>query len=311
MAEGTGNFQLKGVAPVEEWRKRVDLVAAQIHRRDAEMAKQIAAVKKKRNIAIGVIVAIGIAVIAAIGFHFIVHVGMGVVVAGWLLARFVFKPPPADFIGQERVKFVRELLALFADIAPKGLLKLAAQLDLRVAVPPAKLPKGSDSAIVSEEKKEVWLSGASRAIPGLRLAWQVIEWRTVRIVRKTVRGARKTKIKTKAKFALATRLAVRLDVDRALFAMKPVANPQRAQDGESSVEVRERAGGWSLRGARDLKLKTPLWTADVLEAFATLREQGKTEWFGQPAASLINLMKLCEGRLLPATLPSPAKGSAP
>ena len=71
--------------------------------------------------------------------------------------------------------------------------------------------------------------------------------------------------------------------------------------------MRERPGGWSLRGRRELKQKTPLWSVDVAEGLATLREQGKAEFFGQPAASLINLMKLCEGRLMPA----PAKGSAP
>ena len=61
------------------------------------------------------------------------------------------------------------------------------------------------------------------------------------------------------------------------------------------------------RGRRDLVQKTPLWSADVADGLATLREQGKAEFFGQPAAALINLMKLCEGRLLPA----PAKGGAP
>jgi hypothetical protein len=177
-------------------------------------------------------------------------------------------------------------------------------------VPPAALPKGTDDAIVTQEKKEAWLAGSIAAIPGLRLGWQVTEWRSVKLVRRTVRR-RKTKIKTKAKFSLATRLAVRLDVDRTLFAMKPVANPQRAQDGESTVEVRERPGGWSLRGRRDLVQKTPLWTPDVVSGLATLREQGKAEFFGQPAAALINLMKLCEGRLLVATAPAPAKGSAP
>ena len=65
----------------------------------------------------------------------------------------------------------------------------------------------------------------------------------------------------------------------------------------------------NLRGRRDLKQKTPLWSVDVAHGLATLREQGKAEFFGQPAAALINLMKLCEGRLLPA--PAKAAGSAP
>jgi len=302
MAEGEVSFELKGSAPVEEWRKRVDMVSSQIHARDAELAKQIAAVKKKRNIVIGIGFAIGVVVCVATKSG----AGIPVAIVAAIAAFFMFKPPPADFIGEERVKFVRELLALLGDIAPKGALKLAAQLDPRLGVPAAELPKGGADATVSKEKKEAWLVGSIAAIPGLHLAWEVIEWRTVTLVRKTVRR-RKTKIKTKAKFALASRLAVRLDVDRTLFAMKPVANPQRAQDGDSTVEVRERPGGWSLRGRRDLKQKTPLWTADVVSGLATLREQGKAEFFGQPAASLINLMKLCEGRLLPA----PAKGSAP
>jgi len=302
MAEAGGTYELKGSAPVEEWRKRLDLVSARIHARDAELAQQVAAVKKKRNIAIGVGVLIGIVV--SIATKSAAGIPVAIVVA--IAAAFLFKPPPADFIGEERVKFVRELVALLSDIAPRGSLRLAAPLDPRQGVPPAELPKGTDDAIVAREKKEAWLAGSIAAIPGLRLGWQVTEWRKVKLVRRTVRR-RKTKIKTKAKFSLATRLAVRLDVDRTLFAMKPVANPQRAQDGESTVEVRERPGGWSLRGRRDLVQKTPLWTPDVVSGLATLREQGKAEFFGQPAASLINLMKLCEGRLLPA----PAKGSAP
>jgi len=236
--------------------------------------------------------------------------GMAVTIVGIIAAYFAFKPPPADFIGEERVTFARELVAMLADIAPAGRLHLAAQLDARRALPLAELPKGSADALVTKEKKEDWLSGSLAAIPGLRLGWQVTEWRSVKLARKTV-TRRKTKVKTKAKFALATRLAVRLDVDRTLFALKQIANPQRAQDGESTVEVRERPGGWSLRGKRELKQKTPLWSVDMAEGLATLREQGKSEFFGQPAAALINLMKLCEGRLLPAAAAAPAKGSAP
>jgi hypothetical protein len=306
MAEVSGSYELKGSAPVEEWRKRVDALGGEIHARDAELEKKRAAVKTRRNITIGAAVVIGIVVCIATKSA----AGVAVAIVGAIIAAFFFKPPPADFIGEERVTFVRELIALLADIAPNGPLRLAAQLDGRVGVPLAELPSGSADAVVSKEKKEAWLAGSIAAIPGLRLGWQVTEWRTVKLMRRTVRR-RKTKIKTKAKFSLATRLAVRLDVDRALFAMKPVANPQRAQDGESTVEVRERPGGWSLRGRRDLVQKTPLWSADVADGLATLREQGKAEFFGQPAAALINLMKLCEGRLLPATLPAAAKGSAP
>lgn len=302
MGEEAGTYELKGSAPVAEWRKRIDALTATIHARDAEVAQKRAAVKKKRNIAFGVVVVISLGA----AYVFILHIGVILAIFGVFVTRFIFKPPPADFIGEERVKFVHELVGLLADIAPNGALRLAAQLDARRAVPPAELPKGSDDALVTKEKKEAWLSGSIAAIPGLRLGWQVTEWRTVKLVRKKV-VRRKTKIKTKAKFSLATRLAVRLDVDRTLFALKPIANPQRAQDGESTLEVRERPGGWSLRGRRELKQKTPLWSVDMAEGLATLREQGKAEFFGQPAASLINLMKLCEGRLLPA----PAKGSAP
>ena len=303
MGEDTGTYELKGSAPVAEWRKRIEALSASIHARDAELAKQRAAVKKKRNIAIGVAVLIGAVVCIVTKSPF----GIPVIIVGAIAAAFAFKPPPADFIGEERVKFVHELVGLLADIAPNGALRLAAQLDARRAVPPVELPKGSDDALVSKEKKEAWLSGSIAAIPGMRLGWQVTEWRTVKLARRTVRR-RKTKIKTKAKFSLATRLAVRLDVDRTLFALKPIANPQRAQDGESTVEVRERPGGWSLRGRRELKQKTPLWSVDLAEGLATLREQGKSEFFGQPAAALVNLMKLCEGRLLPAAA---AKGAAP
>ena len=304
MADETGTYELKGSAPVAQWRQRIEALRGRIHARDAELKKTRDAVKTKRNITIGVAVVIGIVVCVATKSA----AGIVVAIAGAIAAAFMFKPPPPDFIGEERVDFVRELVALLADIAPNGALKLAAQLDARRGIPPAELPKGSDDALVTKEKKEDWLSGSIAAIPGLRLGWQVTEWRTVKLARRTVRR-RKTKIKTKAKFALATRLAVRLDVDRTLFALKPVANPQRAQDGESQVEVRERPGGWSLRGRRELKQKTPLWSVDVAEGLATLREQRKAEFFGQPAAALINLMKLCEGRLMPA--PAPGKGSAP
>ena len=304
MGEDAGTYELKGSAPVAEWRKRIDALSANIHARDVEVAQKRAAVKKKRNIAIGVAVLIGLVVCIATKSP----AGIFVMIVGAIAAAFVFKAPPANFIGEERVIFARELVAMLADIAPNGALRLAAQLDARRALPPAQLPGGSADAIVTQEKKEAWLSGSMAAIPGLRLGWQVTEWRNVKLVRRTV-VRRRTKVKTKAKFSLATRLAVRLDVDRTLFALKPVANPQRAQDGESTVEVRERPGGWSLRGKRELKQKTPLWSVDMAEGLATLREQGKSEFFGQPAAALINLMKLCEGRLLPAA--APAKGSAP
>ena len=306
MADGGGTYELKGTAPVEEWRKRGDALGARIHAHDGALEKARAAMKQKRNIAIGVAVLIGIVVSIATKSA----AGIAVVIAGAIAAAFVFKPPPADFIGEERVKFLRELLALLGDIAPKGAMRLAAQLDARVGMPPAELPKGSDDALVVRDKKEGWLAGSLAAIPGLRLNWQVTEWRTVKLARRKV-VRRRTKIKTKAKFALATRLAVRLDVDRALFALKPVVNPQRVQDGDSRVEVRERPGGWSLRGRRDIVQKTPLWSVDVAEGLAQLRQQQKAEFFGQPAAALINLMKLCEGRLMPAAQPAPAKGSAP
>lgn len=306
MADVAGTYELKGIAPVAQWRKRIDALTATIHARDLEVAQKRAAVKKKRNIAIGVAILVGVVVCIATKSA----AGIPVIIIGAIAAVFLFKPPPPDFIGEERVKFLHQLVGLLADIAPNGALRLAAQLDARRAVPPAELPKGSDDAIVSQEKMEAWLSGSIAAIPGLHLGWQVTEWRTVKLARRTVRR-RKTKVKTKAKFSLATRLAVRLDVDRTLFALKPIANPQRAQDGESTVEVRERPGGWSLRGKRELKHKTPLWSVDLAEGLATLREQGKSEFFGQPAAALVNLMKLCEGRLLPAALPAPARGSAP
>ena len=309
MADGTGTFELKGIAPIEEWKQRIQAAAGEIHARDTVLARQRSAAKKKRKIAIGAAVAIGIAVGIAIMRvappPFGIFVAIAIAIVGAIAAGFVFKPPPADFIGEERVTFVRELVGLLADISPKGQLQLAAQLDARRGVPAAELPAGSGDARVTREKREAWLSGSLAAIRGLRLAWQVTEWRTVKLARKKV-VRRKTKIKTKAKFALATRLAVRLDIDRAVFALKPVVNPQRTQDGDSQVEVRERPGGWSLRGRRDMVQKTPLWSVDVAEGLAQLREQRKAEFFGQPAAALITLMKLCEGRLMPA----PAKASA-
>ena len=306
MADSLGTYELKGVAPVEEWKKRVAALNGQIYARDMELKKKRAEVKKKRTIAIVVAVVIG----AGLGFWIHPVAGIAVAIAGAIAAAFAFKPPPPDFIGEERAIFVRDLVALLADIAPRGELKLAAQLDARRGVPPAELPKGSDNALVTQEKKEDWLSGSYAAIPGLHLAWHITEWRTVKLARKKI-VRRKTKIKTKAKFALATRIAVRLDVDRTLFALKPVANPQRAQDGDSTLEVRERPGGWSLRGRRDLVQKTQLWTENVVDSLGALREQGKHEFFGQPAAALINLMKLCEGRLLPAKAPAGAKAGAP
>jgi hypothetical protein len=300
MADIAGSYELKGVAPVEEWKKRIAGLSAQIHARDTALAQRRAAVKKKRNIAIGAVV-----VAAMAGLAVMWPVGVAIGIAGAIAINLKLKPPPADFVGEERAIFVRDLVALLSDVAPSGALELAAQLDARRGLPPAELPKGSDNAIVTQERKEDWLSGSFAAIPGLRLAWHITEWRTVKLARKKI-VRRKTKIKTKAKFALATRLAVRLDVDRTLFALKPIANPQRAQDGDSTVDVRERPSGWSLRARRDLVQKTQLWTADVVDSLAALREQGKAEYFGQPAASLINLMKLCEGRLLPAAAPAKA-----
>ena len=300
MAEGTGTLELKGIAPVEEWRQRIQAVAAQIHAHDTALADRRAAVKKKRLIAIGAAVAIGL--VAGI---FVPPLGVGIALVGAIGAFFAFKLPPADFIGEERAVFVRELVDQLADIAPKGALRLAAQLDARRAVPPAELPSGFGDALINKEKIEAWLSGSIAAVPGLRLGWQVTERRRVKLSRRKV-VRRKTKIKTKAKFSLATRLAVRLDADRVLFALKPVANKPRATDGDSEVEVRERPGGWSLRGTRDIVSKTPLWTANAVSGLATLREQGKKEFFGQPAAALITLMRLCEGRLMPA----PAKEKA-
>jgi hypothetical protein len=306
MANAENSYELKGVAPVGVWKQRILEASQRIHARDDALARQRKAVKKKRTT--GYVVT---AVAAAAGFFVAAPVGIGIAIAGAIAVTVLFKPPAPDFVGEERAAFVRELIALLADIAPGAPVRLAAQLDARRAVPAAALPGGSGDAEVVQEKKEAWLQGSLAAIPGLRLAWQVTEWRTVKLVRRTVRR-RKTKIKEKAKFGLATRLAVRLDVDRTLFALKPVVNPQRAQDGESTVEVRERPSGWSLRGKRDLKLKTPLWSADVPDGLETLREQGKAEFFGQPAAALINLMKLCEGRLLPAAPApaAPAKGGA-
>jgi hypothetical protein len=116
---------------------------------------------------------------------------------------------------------------------------------------------------------------------------------------------RRTKIKTKAKFALATRLSVRLDADRTLFAAKDLP----AKSGtltEGAIEMRAMPHGWSIRAKRDAVVKTALRSANVAESLAALRAQGRKECFGVPAAALVALMKLCEGRLAPAA----AKGGA-
>lgn len=301
MADSTGTLSLKGTAPVGEWKKRVQAARAQIHAHDEAQRRLRAAAKTKRKMAIAAAVIAG----GAVAF-WIVPLGVVLAIAGAIAAGLIIKPPAPNLIGEERLQFVREVIDALGDIAPQAVLTLAAQLDARRGVPQLALPSGSDDARVTKDQTDAWLSGALAPVPGLKLSWQVTEWRTVTLVRKKV-VRRKIKIKTKAKYALATRLAVRLEADCTLFAPKAVVNPPRATDGDSRVEVRERPGGWSLRGRRDSVLKTPLWTVDVAEGLATLREQGKAEYFGQSAAALLTLMKLCESRLAPAT----AKGGVP
>lgn len=293
--EGTASpFQLKGTERVEEWKKRLERAGGEIRALDGLLERKRDAAKGRRTIAIVV------ALIAAVASGLAVHVALGVVVAiaGAIAAYALIKPPDPDFIGPERVNFVDGLLTELAVVAPKSRITLAAQLDARRALPKPSLPAGLGSATIEKESSEDWLSGSLAAIPGLRLSWKASERRKVSLVRKKV-VRRKTKIKTKAKFAIAKRLAVRLDADRTLFAVKEIPpQPGRPEDG--TVEVRAMPRGWSIRARLESSSKTVLATTDVAGELAALRDKGQGEYFGDRPSALVSLMKLCEGRLLQA-----------
>lgn len=289
-------LSMKGSCAVEDWRARFDAAAQAIRAHKAEIDRRRGAAKAKRAIAIIVVLVAAI----ALGFMVSGPAGIFVAIAGSVAPFFLIKLPPPDYIGPERLQFVSGVLAELAGIAPKSQVALEAQLDDRRGRPAPMLPSGSGTASAKREQADAWLKGTLSGIPGLRLAWEATDWRTVTLARR--RGRRK--VKHKGKLAVARRLAVRLDADRAIYALKPGQFPA-GNPKEGVVQVRELPQGFSVRARRDTSAKTALSDPRNLPAsFEALRKEGRREFFCDAPAALVTLMKLAEGRLAP----KPAKG---
>jgi hypothetical protein len=289
----TTQFGLDGVASSQEWLKRLGEIDKQVRAIDDALTAQRSAARTRRWIVAGVVFLLALPLGWEIGFPggiFVAVVGMVVLVP--IIFKFM-RGPAAHFIGPERTRFMRDLLAELGKIAPDAPVALKAQLDSRKALPEVQMPRVG-SGVGQDERAEEWLSGSLPGIPGLRLAWKVSEWRRVQIKRKVTR--KRTKVKAKMAFACA--LSVRLDADRALFQPKTIAAAP-ANPAEGVFETRETPRGWSIRGRRDIVVKTELGSDNLYDALPAFREQGKRELLGAQASSLLALMKLCEGRLVP------------
>ncbi len=291
MDERASPLLLKGSDRIGQWNAQIERARREILARDAVLEKRRASAKRLRSVAMALALLVG----AILAYKFEpIWILAGIVAA--IAAYFMVKIPAPDFIGRERVDFVGALLQQLAAIAPDARIALSAQLDARRALPKVALPGGSASAEATGENAESWLQGSLAAIPGLRLYWRAKEWRTVKLVRKRV-VRRRVKIKTKTKYSIAKGLRVRLEVDRALFAANRVpAAAGRAEEG--AVELRETPRGWSIRGSRNALNKTVFGGLDFVEGLDGLRVEKRAEYFGDPPAALVTLMKLCESRLV-------------
>jgi hypothetical protein len=286
--QASRELRLHGMGPIADWQPVVAKLHEHIRARDAALAAQRGSAKTKRWIGVAVVL------IPAVFLLLKVHpvAGIAAAILGIVAVFLIVKLPKPDFIGTERAEFVSRLVQDLAGIAPEASIGLSAQLDSRHGVPSVALPGGLSATTKRGEREDAWLRGTLQGIPGLRLSWQATEWRTISLMRKkNARG----KVKTKGKLALATRLAARLDADRALFTL----NEQPPPAGNQHVDVRKTPRGFIVRGWSERSAKTALGSTDVPEALAELREKGAAEWFGDKAADLIGLMRLCELRLAP------------
>jgi hypothetical protein len=293
LAQAMKELRVHGAADCAQWRTLLGQLAAHVRSRDAALARSRRSANMMRIVGVVVVAIVGF----YIAFKFHPFAGVVVAIAGGALAFVLIKLPKAAFIGMERIDFVRRIVDELGTLVPEGRIGLSAHLDSGHGIPAVALPGGLRQADVRGEREDAWLRGSLHGIPGLRLSWQATEWRTVSLRRrKNPRG----KIKSKAKLALAIRLAARLDADRALFAINPAkAVPTK----EAVIDVRETPRGFTVRGWRERSGKTMLSSTNVLDALASLRARDDRQWFGEAPATLLSLMKLCEERLAPRAVP--------
>jgi hypothetical protein len=288
LAQAVRELRLHGAGGMAEWQTLLGQLAAQVQARDDALTARRSSAKLKR---LGVA---GIVVIAAmvLAWKTEIFVGAGAAIAGIWADFVLMKLPGADYVGTERINFLRKIVDALAAIAPGGNVRLAAQLNAARSIPEVALPRGSGTE--RGEREDAWLRGSLQGIPGLRLSWQATEWRTVKLSRKT---NQRGKSKTKAKFAYASRLAARLDADHALFALSADKAPPPGPEG--AIDARKTPRGYTIRGWRERSAKTLLGSTDVREELAALRVKDTHEWFGEPASALVALIQLCEARLAP------------
>ena len=287
LAQAGRELRLHGAGGMAEWQALLGQLAAHVRARDEALTARRKSAKFKR---FGLA---GIVVLAAVVLAWKSEIVVGVVaaIAGIWAVFALMKLPGADYVGMERIDFVRRIVDALAAIAPSGSVRLAAQLNAARSIPAVVLPGGI--GVERGEREDAWLRGSLQGVPGLRLSWQTTEWRTVSLRRtRNKRG----KTKTKAKLAYASRLAARLDADHALFALNADNAPQPGPQGV--IDARKTPRGYTIRGWRERSAKMLLGSTDVREELEALREKGAHEWFGEPANALVTLMQLCEARLV-------------
>jgi hypothetical protein len=287
-----------GTLPAREWAALLKSVGDAIASRNAASVSKRAAAGTKCIAALVVAVIVSFIVALNLGNE----LGVGVLVAGAILAAVLGKAPPIDGIGTERVGFVTALVEELARVAAGARIALCVQFDSRGAIDAKPLPGGRAAARDVTTREESWLRGELLGLRGLDLGWSVTEWHTLTRARtKNALG----RVKTKAKLAIERRFAVRLDADGALFSSK-VARGGGASQPDGLLEVRQTPRGWSVRCRHAYRGKFALLHPDDigksllwLRNGTGYRRGDRSDIFGAQASTLIHLMKQCENQLAP------------
>jgi hypothetical protein len=288
LAQAMSELRLHGSGGVAEWQALLGSLATQVRTQDDALAARRNKIWRRKKFGA---LALGLLFIYLCLFASESTGKFGAIVlfAG-VFALIFIKVPYAGHVGTERIDFIRGIVDALAVIVPAGRIRLAAQLSVARGSPEVAFTGGADTA--RGEREDAWLRGSLQGIPGLRLSWQATEWRTVTMRRKkNARG----KTKQKAKLAYASRLATRLDADHALFALADQPPPVELK---CVVDARKTPRGYTIRGWRERAVKLPLGSTNVREELAEMQARGGRDCFGEPAGTLVTLMKYCETRLV-------------
>ncbi len=271
------SFTARATLPCAQWVSLMDRVVALLKARRMAAEAKVKRQRLLKTLAMLGVIGAGIACTAVFG-----PLGIILGVAGATAVAFMYRIAPAEDVPVERVAFVHALAATFAEADAAARLSINAQFDYRRG-----LPAG---AAGGEGKEDAWLEGRLDGLPGLRLAWRIVERPTASFAS---RPKRRRAAQTRFAMRVVRHIAVRMDARTDSYRAAPVS--------PDDIEVRRSEGWISVRGKlrHSHKVKTRQ-EKSMAHAIQALRAKGRREFFAPRPADLVDLMKKCEQQLAPA-----------